>query len=473
MRGFYSHGLLMMAVLVVLLWQNRDYLFTQGPNKPALQVLIVLGLLGAALGWYIGWAATIGILEISGFVGVVWLSTGLLFGPGFLYKSIPYFTIVMLSVPVWNPLVPVLQALSTTVVTQALFALGKTIHVEGNFIYAPYGSFEIAGGCSGLGYFLVSVCLSLAWSLLERFNVKKAVIFTIALIVSALVVNWLRILLIILSADLFGIDNPIVKDHVWFGWFVFIIFFTPFFWWLQNKLISDGAFELRNSTKATHTSLITSVSGAKLTFTVVMAIAIPVLMQHAPIQTAISVSDNSLTLASWDQRKFVRDEIAINWRPSFINPTKESLVHVIDSESRHPVSIFIAYYEKQTKNGELISIENQFAGDSRPLMQQTSLVTLVSGQSVQVNQALFTDPAVGRPMLMRFWYTVAGRHATTAIQAKLLQILALLEGRHDGGAIAITSPCVATNCTQAAKLLDDFAQSLEVFPKASVPDKQR
>ena len=63
-------------------------------------------------------------------------------------------------IPLWNALTIPLQSLSVVVVSFIMSLTGIPILVEPPLIHIPVGTFEIAYGCSGLRYVIVSAAIS-------------------------------------------------------------------------------------------------------------------------------------------------------------------------------------------------------------------------------------------------------------------------------------------------------------------------
>lgn len=138
-----------------------------------------------------------------------------------------FFLIFMM--PVWGGLVPILQSISTVVVSFLMSLTSIPIYVEGNVISIPNGVFEIAGGCSGLRYFLVSSAISSLYIYLYIKRVRSAAIFAFAALFGALIVNWIRILALILIGYFTDMESSLMQDHNNFGWFLYLPFMFGLF----------------------------------------------------------------------------------------------------------------------------------------------------------------------------------------------------------------------------------------------------
>lgn len=140
----------------------------------------------------------------------------------------PAFFLVFM-MPIWGGLVPILQGISTAVVSVLMSLTSIPIYVEGNVISIPNGVFEIAGGCSGLRYFLVSSAISSLYIYLYLKRAKSAAIFAFTALFGALVVNWIRILALILIGYFTNMESSLMQDHNNFGWFLYLPFMFGLF----------------------------------------------------------------------------------------------------------------------------------------------------------------------------------------------------------------------------------------------------
>lgn len=153
-------------------------------------------------------------------------------------------TLLIFIFPIWGALVPLLQNISTKAVTFIMGFSGIPIYVEEQFITIPAGVFEIAGGCSGLRYLIVSLAISSLFIFLYIQNIKRASLFLTVAIVGALLTNWIRITALIVIGDYTDMQSSLMTDHNAFGWYIYMPFMILLFLW-GNKL-SDG--DLINST---------------------------------------------------------------------------------------------------------------------------------------------------------------------------------------------------------------------------------
>jgi exosortase A len=137
--------------------------------------------------------------------------------------------------PFWGVLVPLLQNISIAAVTYMMGFTGVPTYVEAEFVTIPAGVFEIAGGCSGLRYMIVSLAIGSLFIFLNIRDTKRAALFLSLTILGALLTNWIRITALILIGEYTNMESSLMEDHNTFGWYLYVPFMILLFYW-GNKL---------------------------------------------------------------------------------------------------------------------------------------------------------------------------------------------------------------------------------------------
>ena len=132
-------------------------------------------------------------------------------------------------IPLWGVLTVPLQSLAVTAVSFIMRLTGISILVEPPLIHIPEGVFEIAYGCSGLRYVLVSMVISGLYIFLFISKPQKALIFVTAALFGALLTNWIRITLLILIGHWTDMTSSLIEDHNDFGWYIYAPFMILLF----------------------------------------------------------------------------------------------------------------------------------------------------------------------------------------------------------------------------------------------------
>lgn len=168
------------------------------------------------------------------------------------YMLFPALFLIFI-IPMWGVLTNILQSISVTAVTYMMSFTNIPTYVETQFITIPSGTFEIADGCSGLRYIIVSLAISSLFIFLNISNVKKAAAFFTFAILGALLTNWIRITALIVIGDYTDMQSSLMEDHNTFGWYLYIPFMFLLFKW-GNKLSDEYLFD--TDEKQSHITLV-------------------------------------------------------------------------------------------------------------------------------------------------------------------------------------------------------------------------
>ena len=380
-------------------------------------------------------------------------------GPDFArYAVIPsgmlYFT-----VRIWDRIVGFLQDAATWAVTAWLRWTGIIAHIDGHLITIRAGVLEIAEGCAGLRFVLVSLMLatffSFAW--LRRWR-SRLILIAVAGFVSILA-NWVRIYSLVMIGDWTSMQHYLITEsHYAYGWVLFYLFMAPVLWfalWLESREPPGperrGAPTVRRVAPA-FTFLVAGLFAAAV-------IASPALLRGGP---GISAEPHRLALISQPPAGWENAAIATDWRPEFLSPQRVGHEAFI-SETGVQVDVFIARYLSQQPDSKLVTTMAPLSRGWRSTATRTQEVSLGD----EMRQVRSTELVSGSgTRLVLSWYLVGGRPAHEANVARLLQIPALLEGRRDASVIALSAPC-DLRCDGAEAsirgLLEAYGQNLEAL----------
>ncbi|AWL11667.1 hypothetical protein HMF8227_01186 [Saliniradius amylolyticus] len=216
--GTYSHAYLMPLVSLYLLWH--------GLRQGNIQ-------LRPSWGWLFCAAIVMALMTLTYIAQIAPLyrllfAIALMLLVNGLYKttiaSLMPILMVFFVVPIWGILTVPLQQLSIYAVSGIMALTGVPTFVENTHVSIPPGTFEIAGGCSGLRYFIVSCLIGLLYSYLNLSRWRSVTLFMTVAILGALVTNWLRIVGLIVIGYVSDMKSPLMDDHNLFGWYLYIPF---------------------------------------------------------------------------------------------------------------------------------------------------------------------------------------------------------------------------------------------------------
>lgn len=229
--GTYSHAYLIPIITLYLFYvlqKAGKIAFRETLSIPATLIFIL-----CCIALFITSKAQISLGYWCSLLAVLVSSINMLYQ---LNRHIAFPSLFLIFImPAWGLFTNILQDISVSVVTYFMSFTGVPTFVEDNFVTIPAGVFEIADGCSGLRYMIVSLAISSLFSFLYINNIKKTLVFFTLAIFGALLTNWLRITALILIGEYTNMESSLMEDHNTFGWYLFIPFMFILFWW-GNKV---------------------------------------------------------------------------------------------------------------------------------------------------------------------------------------------------------------------------------------------
>lgn len=229
--GTYSHAYLIPFITFYLYFKLSDIGLLNYRDTFSWLPIIPLILTGYA--YFVFTNAQISVGYWFSFILFAAASVNTLFRFNF-YSLFPVFFLAFLF-PFWGILTEYLQTISVISVTFIMSLTAIPTYVEAQFITIPAGVFEIADGCSGLRYIIVSFAISSLFIFLYINNVKNAILFLTFAILGALLTNWIRISALIVIGEYTNMQSSLMEDHNTFGWYLYIPFMFLLFLW-GNKL---------------------------------------------------------------------------------------------------------------------------------------------------------------------------------------------------------------------------------------------
>ncbi|OMH25663.1 exosortase [Motiliproteus sp. MSK22-1] len=353
--GTYSHAFLMPPVFLYLIYEAhaRGRLrFNDGLPLAVLAAFILVTLLYLA-----AYSAQIAILYRVLFPLSVLLAMFLLFRPS-IAVAMPV-VVIWFVFPIWGVLTAPLQGMSVSAVNFLMSFSSIPTYVEGNFVQIPSGLFEIAGGCSGLRYFIVSLLLCMLFVYLNISNWRKALIFIAVALLGALVINWIRIVILIYVGHFTEMQSSLMEDHNQLGWYLYVpylIALMAFGGRLRDELPKEEAEQHEKSEQETGrvTRDNPAISGSK----------VPVLNLSVLIFFGVVLSSTTVaTVASWKgsstalQSPLKESASLIGWEPG----DAEDLVPAVQDFSS------VAGFSRLVSDNRLLYRKYLFSGEDEAL----------------------------------------------------------------------------------------------------------
>jgi exosortase A len=427
----YSHGFMVFALFVYLLGDRIaqiDFKEIQ-PFYFIIPVLVGLSLLNI-LSWHadiqlIQWL-TLPLLFLGFFVCIYGVSQSkkLLFPIGFL----------MFAIPIWDYLTLPLQEIAVTITSALLSFVNIPAFIDGLYVSIPQGTFEIAGGCSGLRYLLVILTLSslhgyLNYSLWRT----KVTLITIACVLG-LVTNWLRIFFIIVIGYKTDMQSSLIKEHELFGWVLFAIILIPLFF-IAQKLPGYFNDEIPEQIKATN-GYSDSFKISPYLIAFICTLILPLIIQP----TVANVNSQLLTVLPGETIE----------EPLWINPKYHGVDHSVDQVvdyNGQKLQISIRSYDEQQQEKELVSYNNVNYSKKWKLVDSYKS----GGFAFNVLKHRFLDASV----LVASRYYISTIKTADSTTAKLLELFKPLMASSRSSVLIMASPC-SENCNMAEENIQQF-----------------
>lgn len=238
--GTYSHAYLIPVIVVYLFYaitKSEQVNFRKCLSKPALLLFLL-----SAYFLFITSTAQISLLYWLATILLVCSAINFVFNSNFkiIFSSL-YFIFL---IPLWGVLTIPLQSISVVAVNALMGLTTIPVYVEQQFVQIPSGTFEIAGGCSGLRYLLTSLAISSLYCFLYFRTIKNIAIFILVAIFGALLTNWLRIVGLIIIGHQTEMTSPLMEDHNMFGWYLYAPFMLLLFIFGGRLADKEGAINI-------------------------------------------------------------------------------------------------------------------------------------------------------------------------------------------------------------------------------------
>lgn len=434
----YTHGYLIVAITLWLLWRCRER-WSAVPARRFAPGLVLL--VGASLAWLIGYRAGLQIVHQALLPVIILAAVLTCFGAavtGRMFLSLAY---LFFAIPVWDAINPLLQWSSVLAVRFLLRLVGIPAFFADNTFQIPAGSFEIAGGCSGLHFFIIAVAIAVLYGELNRDTLRTRVKLVALAGLLAMATNWVRILIIVIAGHLTQMQHYLVSgEHYTFGWFMFAGTMLLYFLIVRRWPVQAAAEAARVEAQRA-AAIPTAGFGWALAGLLVMpawnvidqgrvAAAMPKLVLPRSVNgwqaTAVSQAD---------------------WRPVFGGADAE-----VHQEFRSGVTLVEAYaavYSEQRQGKEIIGYGNSVLGETLRAER-----TLTRSAPDPWTQLQVTDG--DGVWLLWYAYRVADTWHAMPLQLQLDYAVRSLYADPQSAIVALRSPC-ATDCEAARSALSQFA----------------
>ncbi|MGH8324006.1 MAG: exosortase, partial [Steroidobacteraceae bacterium] len=353
----YTHGWLVLLICLWLIARARMQIASM-PVRPVPGALAAVLLLSA--GWLLFWRAGLQDLHLVIVPALVLASLLAVFGWGVARRLAFGVGFFYFALPLWGDLVGVLQPLSVKANGLLIWLTGLPAYIDGNLVHVPAGTFEVAGGCSGLHFLIVGLALAALYGELLAGSLGQRTSWLLLMSGLALVCNWMRIFAIVVAGYATDMRSFLVTvDHYWFGWLVFACGFATFLWMAGRTVRGSRPAHAMAIASPDATPDLSAVSCiTALVCMAVLPLAVYLAdLQHGRVAPGVSI-DWPSAQTGWSGPRAGR---STSWRPEFHNATVSALREYVDASGRS-VEIFSVAYRLQQQGVELVAYDNSVLG---------------------------------------------------------------------------------------------------------------
>lgn len=442
-RRRYTHGWVVLAVTVGLLWRDRRGLAATPMQAPRFGwAPLVFG----SIAWLVGYE--VGLLALSTLVLPLIVLTAVWAAGGWALARRAAFPVLFLyfALPVWELLNPLLQWLTAVVNLWLTRLVGIPVVMDGNVIHIPEGWFEIAGGCSGLHFFIVALAIATLHGHIDRDDARSRAMLLALAGGLALVTNWIRVFIIIVAGHLSDMQHFLVKvDHYYFGWVLFSFVLVGYVFLAAYLPRRAGARRETELPAASANGARTDVAAA---LTVVALAAGPAwALVQPPSEAAVAPPS---AVAGWSGPQPSLGD----WRPVFANADDELLVEYYDGAGQ-AVAVYRAVYLSQRQGKELRGFANSITGlRYRELEVAQRQVRTDDGELPVVERLVESDD--GRRRLIWALFAVDGEPTALRLADQLAYGARSLFGPPLASVVALSAECMP-DCDGARATLEALA----------------
>jgi len=451
-RPEYSHGYLIPPIALYLFLTLMPESGDVAQSSRALGVGVVLaamlvGLLGNLVN--IPDISTYGfILCIAGFVLVcMGARRGLLMWAPVLYLAF------MLPLPnfLYWPLSIKLQMISSEIGVSIISWFGVPVFLDGNVIDLGIYKLQVAEACNGLRYLFPLASFGFLFAVLYKGPFWHKFVLFVSAVPITVSMNCVRIAVIGLLVDRYGIEQAEGFLHFFEGWIIFVACLGLLY--LEAVLLQ----RIARKRQSVHSMLdidigllarrfkrLGNVQASKTLVLASSAILVAALFWHlAPARAAVTPERSPLVLfplelESWSGRR------------GTLSPTIQRVLAADDylivdytsTEANTNANLFVAYYKSQTEGSGIHSPEVCIPAGGWEVSKWRKTDTGIrtsAGESLTVNRAVIQKGL--KRQLVYYWFAQRGRHITGDYAAKLYTVWdSMTRSRTDGALVRLVTP---------------------------------
>ncbi len=476
--GEYSHGAIIPFIALLIGWHS----LTKTKPKMNPSWLGILFLLVSASALIVATLASFPTAAQYGFISALigitlafaGIKTAKILAPAFIY--------LLFAIPlphlIYANLSGQLQLISSNIGVFILQIAGISVFQEGNIIDLGEYKLQVVEACSGLRYLFPLISFGYLVAYLLKDSLWKRIVILLSTIPIAIGMNSLRIALIGITVNFWGIEMAEGFLHEFEGWVIFMVctalllietyiltkvgttghFRTEIFTIPQGKIIS-GRLHLASPIYAA--SLLCIIM-AVLFGTQLLSTRSEIIPEHKDFAFFPT------TIEQWHGKQLNLDtDIAQG-----LQLTDYLLANYTKENEASPINLYIAYYANQRIGSSTHSPANCIPGGGWQIADKSvKTITVADGKQIMVSRLLIRKGDIAQ--LVYYWFDERGRNITETYYAKwYLMVDSIILHRTDGALIRLVTQLAGKENEESAdKRLNDFISESYPIIKTFIPEK--
>jgi exosortase len=420
-----SHGIPLALMFVYFLWKAAPWQNIE--RLPFERLCTAIVLLLCVLLWVLFYIVKIKILHQLLLMPIFIAALAMVFGLKSVWNYRVLLALPIYLIPVWDFINDYLVFLSSSVVAEMVRAVKLPALINGNNIQIPSGHIVIADGCSGLRYFIISLCLAHTISYMNGYKEKGLLSCLLLAALLGLITNWVRIFLLICIGYSTDMKSSLMEDHEAFGWVLFAIvsfvaiYFAPV---VKAKKMDTGNLK--------------EFSVAHMTKSVVLMLAV-LLIAPITILSLNTINVKSYTPYAIDESYYHN---SAHTMPLEITVPKSDVQLNIEN-IKGDVFVQVNEYMPQSMAEPLVPYISQ-TYNAETWAKVLSKTVLINNKPARLH--ILTSRTTEKTVMQVQWFVVGGYHALNMSQAKFYQVPALLKRKMYFTIFTLQAECESHDC---------------------------
>jgi len=461
----YSHGYLIPIIAGGLFLRQMS----RTPPAKAEKVNRLPGILLVALGLIVGILGNlVNIPDITTYGGIMAIAGLVLvlngYSRGMKYWVPIVYLVFMLPLPnfIYWPLSIKLQMISSEIGVGLITLFGIPVFLEGNVIDLGVYKLQVAEACSGLRYLFPLTSFGFLFAVLYRGPVWHKIIIFLSAAPITVLMNSVRIGIIGILVDSYGIEQAEGFLHSFEGWIIFIACIAVLYleaWVLQRLVANPKPFhailDVDFGEMGPQLARVKNILPARaLMGTAIAMLVAGVALHSIPTRASIEAPRETLAL-------FPTEMNGWKGRGQILSPAIERVLAADDyllADYNNPdqatsVNLFVAFYKSQTDGSGIHSPEVCIPAGGWEISKIQPHEVRLTGEnpeSFTVNRAIIQKGTAKQ--LVYYWFEQRGRRVTSDYAAKAYTVWdTMTMGRSDGALMRVITPVLPNESIEVAE----------------------